>query len=63
MATVFKKKGSPFYYSRFMVGGQDHCLSTGETDRKKARRVMTEQIQKSRAKYLLMSISMGLCAL
>lgn len=45
MATVFKRKGSDFYYARFQIEGKDFALSTKKKKRREAMAVMRELIR------------------
>ena len=40
MATVIKRKNSPYWYMKFQIGGKQYLLSTKETDRKKAKNIL-----------------------
>ena len=40
MPQVFKRRGSPNYYARFQVDGQDYVLSTGTAKRSEATAIM-----------------------
>jgi len=48
MPKVFKRKGSPFYYARFQLDGQDHMLSTGTTNRNQALTIMHRMLADKR---------------
>jgi integrase len=48
MATIFKRKGSRFYYARFQVDAKDHCVSTGETTRAKAVNAMQRKLAEAK---------------
>lgn len=40
MATVFKRKGSPYYYGKYRLNGKQHVFSTEQSDKGKALKVM-----------------------
>ena len=48
MATIFKRKGSRFYYARFQVNGKDYCVSTRETTRAKAVAAMQRKLAEAK---------------
>ena len=53
MATVIKRKGSPFYYARFQINGQDFTLTTGKKKRGEALDKMKRMVQEKRGDVTL----------
>jgi integrase len=51
MAQLMKRPSSPFYYARFQVKGKDRWLSTGESDRKKARKELARLVAQARNQW------------
>ena len=51
MAQLMKRPSSPFYYARFQVKGKDRWMSTGESDRKKARKELARLVAQARNEW------------
>jgi integrase len=48
MATVIKRKKSPYWYMKFIIRGRQYLLSTKETDKRKAKTMLEETVVKLR---------------
>ena len=43
MPAVFKRKGLPNWYARFMVDGKGYCISTGKCNKKEALKILKQK--------------------